>query len=82
MTTPVSHELAARVGLEGPDLTEKDLAELEGVSVRTLQKWRQRGCGPRFRKVGTLVRYPVAWIREWRESTGRSGTNEGLRRRP
>jgi hypothetical protein len=38
-------------------LTEKQVAALLEVSVKTLQGWRYRGCGPRFVKFGRLVRY-------------------------
>ncbi len=72
-----SAALLEHVGLDRRDLTERELAEIEGVSVRTLQDWRRQGVGPRYRKLGTakraLVRYPVAWYREWREATGCDG---------
>ena len=39
-------------------LTEHQVAELLGISVRTLQSWRnQVGKGPRPQKIGSLVRY-------------------------
>jgi hypothetical protein len=72
-----------RAGIEEPDLTERELATLEGVSVRTVQHWRQRGEGPKYRKLGAakraLVRYPVAWYREWRERGATNGTAQGYR---
>lgn len=40
------------------NLTEKELAAELNVSIRTLQDWRQRGCGPSFLKLGKAVRYP------------------------
>ncbi len=72
-----SPEVFERVGLERTDLTEREVAAIEGVSVRTLQDWRRLGVGPRFRKLGTakraLVRYPIAWYRQWREETASTG---------
>ena len=38
-------------------LTEVEASAYLGVKHRTLQKWRQVGGGPRFRKLGSLVRY-------------------------
>ena len=40
-------------------VTERDTAELLGVSVRTFQKWRLPGNGPRFVKLGHAVRYDL-----------------------
>lgn len=38
-------------------LDERTLARQLGVSVSTLQTWRYLGRGPRYLKVGRLVRY-------------------------
>ena len=38
-------------------LTPKEVAKILGVSVRTLERWRYEGCGPRFCRVGGGVRY-------------------------
>jgi phage terminase Nu1 subunit (DNA packaging protein) len=40
------------------NLTEKELAVILNVSIRTLQDWRQRGCGPSYLKLNKSVRYP------------------------
>ena len=65
--------LLHEIGLEAVDLTEQEIAVLEGVSVRTVQSWRQTGTGPRYRKLGkgrmAPVRYPVEWYQQWRERT-------------
>jgi hypothetical protein len=70
-------DLLRRVGMAEPDLTERELATLERVSIRTLQDWRRRGVGPPYRKLGpakrSLVRYPVEWYRTWREETRSDG---------
>lgn len=36
-----------------------------GMSPRTLSDWRIAGTGPRFVKIGRLVRYRVADLQEW-----------------
>ena len=38
-------------------LTEREVAELLGLSVATLRAWRHRGKGPRFFRLGRSVRY-------------------------
>ncbi len=38
-------------------LDEKQLSRLLHVSIGTLRFWRAIGRGPRYRKVGQLVRY-------------------------
>lgn len=38
-------------------LTEREVAELLGLSVATLRAWRHRGQGPRFLRLGRAVRY-------------------------
>jgi hypothetical protein len=39
-----------------------------GVSVRTLERWRWLGMGPRFMKVGGRVRYRLADIEAFEQS--------------
>lgn len=59
--------LTMAASLDVRDLNEWELAHLEGISVRTLQKWRLNGGGPPFRRQGG-IRYPVRLWLEWRES--------------
>lgn len=46
-------------------LDEKDLSRLLRVSIGTLRFWRGIERGPRYRKVGQLVRYAPSDIHEW-----------------
>jgi predicted DNA-binding transcriptional regulator AlpA len=46
-------------------LKEQTLADLWGLSVRTLQAWRQRGEGPPYVKLGGSVRYTQSGSRRW-----------------
>ena len=55
---------------------ERDAAELLGVSVRTLQKWRLQGDGPRFVKLGHAVRYDGQDLEAYIESSRRTSTSE------
>lgn len=51
LTTPALSPRAPRL------LTEKEAAERLGLSVRTLQAWRQRGLGPEYVKLSRAIRY-------------------------
>ena len=48
------------------DLKEVELAYVEGVSLKTVQRWRTQGTGPEYRcEAG--ISYPIRWLWEWRE---------------
>jgi predicted DNA-binding transcriptional regulator AlpA len=49
------------------------LAKKIGASVRTIQGWRRMRKGPRFRKIGHLVRYSDEDIRAWLDSRDSGG---------
>ena len=55
-------------------LNEQDAAAYLGLSVRTLQAWRQRGGGPRFYKLGRAVRYARSNLDAWLDCRQRSNT--------
>lgn len=57
-------------------LTEQDASERLGLSVRTLQKWRLQGNGPRFLKLGHAVRYDPADLDEYISSARRRSTSD------
>jgi hypothetical protein len=61
------------------DLTSRELAHLEQVSVRTLEDWAERGDGPPFRKAGRKTsrrRYPLGDYLDWRNRTTMTCTIE------
>ena len=57
-------------------LTEEQVAALLEVSVKTLQGWRYRGGGPKFAKIGRLVRYGMPDIEDWVHQKTRRSTSE------
>ena len=59
-----------------PLITEREAAELLGVSFRTLQAWRVRGRGPPFCKIGRAVRYTRPLLLEYVEAQVRSSTSQ------
>lgn len=50
-----------------------------GIGEKALEKWRLQGKGPKFIKVGKLVRYDEADVLAWIEQQKRSNTTEGAR---
>lgn len=59
-----------------PLMTETEVATYLAVDVGTLRAWRLRGQGPRYSKVGRLVRYDTGELQAWLDSRMRSHTSE------
>jgi len=55
-------------------LTEKDVAEQIKVSLASLRRWRLLQRGPRFIKVGALVRYRPEDLEQWMAALPTGGT--------
>ena len=55
-------------------LTEKEVAKQIKVSLASLRRWRLLQRGPRFVKVGALVRYRPEDLEQWMESLPAGGT--------
>ena len=58
-------------------LTEREVASIFRVSVRTLQNWRVTGGGPEFVKLGSRVVYRTTSIRAFLNERQRRITSEG-----
>lgn len=56
-------------------ITEVAASDYLCQSVRTLQKWRVTGFGPRFYKPGRSVRYRRRDLAEWVETRARRHTS-------
>lgn len=54
-------------------LNERQLAGILKVSLACIRRWRIEGRGPRFRKLGVLVRYDEADLRDWLDSLPTGG---------
>jgi predicted DNA-binding transcriptional regulator AlpA len=59
-------------------LDEKELARVLRVSIGTLRYWRGEGKGPRYIKVGQLVRYAPSDIHGWLNSRPAGGEAGGV----
>lgn len=56
-------------------LTQRQFAEMLGVTPRSLERWRETGDGPPFLRVGGLVRYAPADVSAWLETRRRTSTS-------
>lgn len=54
-------------------LSERQVEAIYGLRIKTLQRWRLENRGPRFVKLHSLVRYPVADLDRWIESAPGGG---------
>jgi predicted DNA-binding transcriptional regulator AlpA len=50
-------------------LNQKQAARILGLSVRTLERYRITGTGPRYVRLGRLIRYRPNDLKEWIELT-------------
>ena len=64
---------------ENEFLTETQLAERLHVSLGTLRRWRLENRGPRFRKLGALVRYGEYDLEQWMQAQPSGGAVESER---
>lgn len=55
-------------------LTTEEAAAQLGVAPKTLENWRSIGRGPRYVKVGSLVRYPQSEIDAYLKKNTRTHT--------
>jgi predicted DNA-binding transcriptional regulator AlpA len=46
-------------------LADPEAAAVIGVVPTTMPQWRHRGVGPRYLKLGRLVRYRPSDLRDW-----------------
>ncbi len=57
-------------------MNEDQAAQVLTVGTKTLQSWRVRGVGPRFVRIGRLVRYTEAELAKYIEEQTRQSTSE------
>lgn len=56
-------------------LNNDDTADQLGISRRTLPVWRVQGKGPKFIKIGKLVRYDESEVTAWIEANTHTSTS-------
>ena len=52
-------------------MTSIEVAEFLAVSTATLSRWRDRGDGPPWHKLGSIARYDANDVRMWLEGNRR-----------
>ncbi|CTQ56846.1 DNA binding domain, excisionase family [Roseibium album] len=57
-------------------LNEKEVAEILGISVRTLQSWRVKGGELKFIRLGRAVRYRQCDLDEFVQGNLKNSTSE------
>jgi predicted DNA-binding transcriptional regulator AlpA len=57
-------------------LNQKQAARILGLSVRTLERHRVTGTGPRYVRLGHVIRYRQNDLQEWIDSNLRNSTSE------
>lgn len=69
--------MAATIVTDSKELTrflgEREVSELTGISVKTLQRWRLQGVGPKYRKFIGSVKYSALDIDTWVQSCPSGG---------
>jgi len=65
-----------RVDETADAMTESELARRASVSVAALRKWRRDGTGPRFLRLGRLIRYLVGDVDIWLHSHAFGGNQQ------
>lgn len=59
--------------MDHTNLLTEEVARRLRLSARTLEQWRYRGIGPKFRRVGSRVIYAIEEIERF-EAAGEVGT--------
>jgi predicted DNA-binding transcriptional regulator AlpA len=59
-----------------PLLSQKQAARIVGLSVRTLERHRLAGTGPRYARLGRLIRYQESDLAEWVRNSLRTSTSQ------
>lgn len=57
-------------------LTEREVAAILRCSVAALRRMRRERRGPKWTRVGRLVRYPEPWLREFIEQNANEPRQE------
>lgn len=60
----------------GRFFSDAELAVSLGITARALQAWRSRGGGPKFVRVGRLVRYRQSDVESWLADQARANTSD------
>lgn len=65
--------LPPEIDYKAPNKDEHMVARICGTSVQSVRRWRAAGTGPRYRKIGALVRYSLEDVFGWLETQPAGG---------
>ena len=68
--------LATAAGMPPRYLRTPEAARFVGLSIRTLEKHRTYGTGPRYSKLGGRVVYAVEDLQSWVQSAAKASTSD------
>jgi len=71
----------ANKSIETP-LNENDVARMTGMSVATVRRWRLFRQGPKYRKIGSAVRYWSKDVEDWLGSRPTGGDKKNSAAKP
>lgn len=66
------------MGIDWKLIDQLAMSRMLGITTKTAETWRSRGFGPRFVKVGSLVRYRPADIEAWAQRRTVASTSQAL----
>jgi predicted DNA-binding transcriptional regulator AlpA len=61
-----------------PLLTEQRVAEITGMSLASVRRWRLLNQGPKYLKIGAAVRYRLEDLSVWIESRPTGGDGKSM----
>jgi predicted DNA-binding transcriptional regulator AlpA len=62
--------------MSGKFANEREVSVITGIAVKTLQRWRLLGQGPKWKRLGGAIRYDRADLEEWiRQCPGGGGVS-------
>jgi predicted site-specific integrase-resolvase len=67
--------VASHAAKTPPTLKPADVASILNISMKTLEKWRFKGTGPKFFYAGRLVRYRAADVITYIDVNTRTSTS-------
>jgi predicted DNA-binding transcriptional regulator AlpA len=76
MTNVQSITTASPLPFRSGIMDSAQLAEFLTNKKNTIEGWRIKGIGPKYIKIGRLVRYRISDVEEWLESQVRSSTSQ------
>lgn len=66
------------MGTEDKLIDQRAMSERLGITTKTAETWRSRGFGPRYVKVGSLVRYRLSDIETWAQGRTVDSTSKKM----